>query len=95
MSTVRPANTRPPLPPYLVLLTAIVLPGMGQALNNTPLRGLVMMMFAVILGLVTYHLASPQVSAVGHVAGGLFVYAISVMDAYYWARVRSALFRHG
>lgn len=93
MKTARPV--RPPLSPYLVLLTAVVLPGMGQALNNTPLRGLVMTMFAIILGLITYHLAGPRVSAVGHIAGGLFVYAISVMDAYYWARMRSALFQRG
>jgi hypothetical protein len=83
------------LSPYLVLLTAIFLPGMGQTLNNTPRRGLVMMMFAIILGMITYHLAGPEVSAVGHFAGGLFVYALSVMDAYYWARIRSALFRLG
>lgn len=89
------ANLKPPLSPYLVLLVAIVLPGVGQALNNTPLRGLLMVLFMVILGLITYQVADPQVSVIGHFAGGLFIYAISVMDAYYWAKVRSALFHHG
>jgi hypothetical protein len=88
------AGLKPPLPPAVVLLGAILLPGVGQALNNTPWRGLMMTMFGLILGLITYRVAAPQVSMVGHVAGGLFVYAISVMDAYYWARVRRALFQH-
>ena len=86
--------TKPPLPPSLVLLTAICLPGVGQALNNTPLRGLVMTVFALILGFITFRLANPAVSMVGHLAGGLFVYAVSVMDAYYWARTRRAMFQH-
>jgi hypothetical protein len=89
------ANIKPPLSPYLVLLVAIVLPGMGQALNNTPLRGLLMVLFMVILGLITYQVADPQVSVIGHFAGGIFIYAISVMDAYYWAKVRSELFHRG
>jgi hypothetical protein len=93
VNTARPATLKPPLSPYLVLLTSILLPGMGQVLNNTPVRGLSMVMFATILGLITYQLADPKVSAVGHFAGGLFIYAISIMDAYHWARVRCALFQ--
>lgn len=93
MNTARPTTLKPPLSPYLVLLTAIVLPGMGQVLNNTPVRGLSMIMFAIVLGMVTYQLADPRVSAVGHFAGALFVYAISLTDAYHWARVRCALFQ--
>lgn len=94
MSTFPAPPPKPPLPPSLILLSAICLPGVGQALNNTPMRGLVMTVFAVILGFVTFQVADPKVSMVGHLAGGLFVYAVSVMDAYYWARVRRALFQH-
>jgi len=95
MSVIRNASLKPPLSPYVIILIAIFLPGMGQALNNTPLRGLLMILFMVILGLITYQVAASQVSLIGHFAGGLFVYAISVMDAYYWARVRSELFNRG
>ena len=94
MRSVSASPPKPPLPPSVVLLSAICLPGVGQALNNTPMRGLVMTVFALILGFVTFRVADPKVSMVGHLAGGLFVYAISVMDAYYWARVRRALFQH-
>jgi hypothetical protein len=94
MSARSGVNIKPPLSPYVVLLAALFLPGMGQVLNNTPLRGLLMIGFMVILGLITYQVADPQVSIVGRFAGGLFIYAISVMDAYYWAKVRRELFRH-
>ena len=80
---------RPPLHPFWVLLIAIVLPGVGQVVNNTPMRGLVMVSFMVMLGLLTFNLANPAVSMVGKLAGGIFIYALSLMDAYYWARYKS------
>jgi hypothetical protein len=84
-----------PPSPYWVLLVALLLPGMGQALNNTPWRGLFMACFMVMLGLITFSLAAVGVSWVGKLAGGLFVYSLSVMDAYYWARYRVEIFRQG
>ncbi|MEX1200139.1 MAG: hypothetical protein WEB02_05060 [Methylophaga sp.] len=74
--------------PYLVLLVAIILPGVGQVLNQAPLRGLTMVFFMLVLGMVTFQFASPEISVIGQFAGGIFIYALSVMDAYLWARVR-------
>lgn len=85
-------NIKPPLSPYLVLVIAIVVPGFGQAINNAPLRGVLMVCFMFILGMVTYQMAAPNISLMGHLAGGLFIYAFSVMDAYYWAKYRMVLF---
>ena len=84
---------KPPLDPKWVLLTSILLPGVGQLLNNTPVKGLVMVCFMVILGLITFNLAQPQISMVGKLAGGIFIYALSVMDAYYWAKYRWERFK--
>lgn len=78
------------LHPLLVLAVAIVLPGMGQVLNGMLVRAWVMLFFALSLGVVTYHLTTPEHSFVGRHAGGFFVYAIMVMDAYLWARYRRA-----
>lgn len=89
------SKIKPPLSPKLVLAIAIVLPGMGQLLNNAPTRGLLMVSFMFILGYMTSQVADPSVSMVGRYAGGFFVYAISVMDAYYWAKYRLALFNKG
>ena len=84
---VEPALRRP-RHPLLVLLTAIVLPGFGHTLSGFPLRGLTLQMFMVVLGLITWHLTTPQHSLIGRLAGGLFIYAVSIMDAYRLAKLR-------
>jgi hypothetical protein len=79
---------RRPHAPLLVLAVAAVLPGMGQVLNDQSKRGLVMVFYMLLLGWVTYTVAAPGTSPLGMLSGGLFVYAISVMDAYRVAAVR-------
>ena len=86
------ARAKPPLHPLWVLLIAILLPGVGQVVNNTPKRGLMFLFFIMSLGWVTLHLAPPEASFVGRYAGGFFIYAISIMDAYRWARHRWGFF---
>jgi hypothetical protein len=85
---------KPPLNPYLVLAVALVLPGVGQVLNRQPVRGLIFVFFAVLLGAFTLKTAAPEVSFVGKMAGGLFVWAMAVLDAYKTARIRQAVWRH-
>ena len=80
-----------PLNPYLVLATDIVLPGMGQVLNAKPVRGLQFVFFMLLLGWITAKTAAPDVSMIGKYAGGIFIYAISILDAYRTARLRQAL----
>lgn len=91
---INPPVIKPPLAPKWILLIAILLPGMGQVVNNTPLKGLVMVGFMMILGLITFNLAQPHISMVGKLAGGIFIYTLSIMDAYYWAKYRTELFKH-
>lgn len=85
---------KPPVNPHLVLGVALVLPGMGQVLNRQPLRGLIFVCFAVLLGAFTLKTADPSVSFVGKMAGGLFVWAMAMIDAYKVARVRRAIWQH-
>ena len=73
-----------------MLIVAILLPGMGQVLNGMLVRAWIMMFFMLSLGVVTYHLTTPAHSFIGRHAGGCFIYAIMVMDAYLWARYRYA-----
>ena len=84
------APKAPPLP-YLVLAVATILPGMGQVMNRQPLRGLIFVFFAVLLGAFTLKTAAPDVSFVGKTAGALFVWAMAMMDAYRTARLRHAI----
>jgi hypothetical protein len=85
---------KPPIHPGLVLFMALILPGVGQVLNRQPVRGLTFVFFAVLLGAFTLKTAAPDVSFVGKLSGGLFVWAMAVMDAYKTARIRHTLWAH-
>ncbi len=85
---------KPPMNPYLVLAVAILLPGMGQVLNRQPVRGLIFVCFAILLGAFTLKTAAHEVSFVGKMAGGLFVWAMAMFDAYKTARIRHAVWTH-
>ena len=74
--------------PKLVLLIALVLPGVGQVVNRMPTRGLMFVFYVILLGVVTYNLTTPDHSFVGRYSGGIFVYLLSVLDAYRWALYR-------
>lgn len=84
-----------PLHPRLVLLVALILPGVGQVLNRQPVRGLIFVFFTLLLGGFTLKTAGADVSLVGKFAGGLFVWAMAAMDSYKVARVRQAVWEHG
>jgi hypothetical protein len=76
----------------LVLIVAVLLPGVGQVLNNMPTRGVVFAFFMLSLGVATFPLTSPEQSFVGRHAGGFLIYFISLIDAYRLARLRWDLF---
>jgi hypothetical protein len=94
MSASHPAG-RAPLHPYLVLLIAIVAPGSGHWAAGNVQRGVMFAWFMFILGFVSWHLTGPETSVIGRLAGGLLIYAISIMDAYRLARFRWAHYRAG
>lgn len=85
---------KPPPNPNLVLASAIVLPGSGQVWNGQPQRGLMFLFFIGLLGGFTLLTAPEGVSFVGRHAGGIFVWAMAIFDAYRQARLRSALWQH-
>ena len=76
-----------PSHPVLVLAAAILLPGTGQVLNGQS--------FMLLLGGYTLQTAAETVSIVGKLSGGLFVYAMSIFDAYKTARIRKTVYDHG
>ena len=86
--------TKAPPNPYLVLAVSIALPGVGQVLNRQPMRGLIFVFFVILLGGFTLKTAAPDVSVMGKFAGGLFVWAMAIFDAYKTARVRQAVWLH-
>ena len=77
----------PPIPPYQVLGLALLLPGVGHVVQGQPQRGLMFLFFIVLLGWVSLHLTGAEHSVIGRYAGGIFVYGVSVLDAYKLARI--------
>lgn len=83
-----------PVEPKFILAAALAIPGAGQVLNRQPVRGLIFLFFIVLLGGYTLVTASPEVSLVGKLSGGIFVHAVAVFDAYKSARIRSAVWNY-
>jgi TM2 domain-containing membrane protein YozV len=80
-SGVPEATAKRPLPPKLVIAAALFLPGAGQMLNGDPIRGITMQFFMMFLAYITYQVTGPEISLLGRIAGGVFVYVVSVLDA--------------
>ena len=77
---------RPPWHPYAVLLASLLLPGAGHLLVGQPQRGLGFTFFTLFLMTFTWLTTTPDQSLIGRLAFGLFVWALSVPDAYRIAR---------
>lgn len=93
--TDEPASPGRPVTPYWILAAAIFLPASGHVLLRRPMRGLQFLFFMVILAWVTTKIAPADASFAGRHAGGIMIYALSVLDAYKIARIRYALWAYG
>lgn len=76
-----------PRNPYLVLAAAAVLPGAGHVLQGKAQRGLSFLFFILVFGWVSVRLTPPDASFFARHAGGIFIYGLSVIDAYKSARI--------
>jgi hypothetical protein len=83
-----------PLNPYIVLAIAVLLPGAGHVAIGQPNRGLGFAFFTILLALLSWFTTTPERSFIGRIAGGLFVWAISIPDAYKLARIRYEAWKH-
>ena len=89
---MRTVSEKAPPNPYLILALAILLTGVGHVAMGQHMRGLGFAFFTLFLGLLTYLISTPEQSFVGRHAGGLFVWALSVPDAYRRARFAQLAF---
>ncbi|MXN45231.1 hypothetical protein GR138_08520 [Shinella kummerowiae] len=73
--------------PYLVLALAVALPGAGHVAIGEPRRGLTFALFVMLFAILTFMTTTPDQSFIGRHAGGLFIWALSIPDAYRRARL--------
>jgi hypothetical protein len=88
-------SARGPVNPYVVLALAVLLPGVGHVAAGQPQRGFGFAFFALLLALFSWHTTTPEHSFIGRSAGGLFVWALSIPDAYRIARQNYEQWRRG
>lgn len=74
--------------PRLVLAAALFLPGSGHVLLGVAPRGLMFLFFIIVLSWAGNHVMPDTASFFGRHIGGIFVYGLSVIDAYKLARIR-------
>ncbi len=86
--------THAPRNPRHVLLAAIVLPGSGHVLQGRAPRGLMFLFFTIILGWASTHVMPETASFFGRHIGGIFIYGMSIIDAYKWSRVQWEIWKH-
>jgi hypothetical protein len=86
---------RAPPDPRYVLLVAALLPGMGHVWIGRTTRGLGFALFTILGFWLTAKFAAPEASFVGRHAGGFFVWALSLTDAYRGARLDRSRFERG
>jgi hypothetical protein len=70
-----------------------LLPGAGHVAVGDPGRGLRFAFFTLLLAVVTWHFSTPEQSFVGRSAGGLFIWALSIPDAYKLARIKYEMWK--
>ena len=83
-----------PMHPYAILALSIMLPGSGHVFSGIPARGLQFLFFIIIIGWATSKIAPEHASFLGRYAGGIFIYALSIIDAYKIARVKWETWRY-
>lgn len=77
--------------PKLVLLLACLLPGAGHAALGRWNRAIGFALFTLFFAALTWKFAPADRSFVGRTAAGLFVWALSIPDAYRSAVLRDQL----
>jgi len=82
-----------PINPHLVLALAILFLGAGHVAVGQTQRGFCFLLFTILFMVLSYLTTTPEHSFIGRHAGGLFIWALSIPDAYRLAKIRHETLR--
>jgi hypothetical protein len=82
-----------PLHPTKALLAAII-PGAGHVAQGRPQRGLMFIFFMVLFGWVSLRYMPAEASFIGRHIGGIFIYGVSILDAYTFSKIKWEQWKH-
>jgi len=74
------------IPVWLVVLSAVVIPGSGHVWLGKPMRGMLMLLWIFVFAFLTFQLTTDNISPVGRLAGGFAVWTLSVLEVYRLAK---------
>jgi hypothetical protein len=83
---------RPPRP--ALILFAAIFPGVGHVMQGRPQRGLVFLFFIVVFAWLSMHVMPSTASFTGRHIGGIFIYGLSVLDAFRYSKIRWEQWKH-
>ena len=83
-----------PIHPRKVFVASLLIPGAGHWLLGQSQRGAIFLFFLIILGWVSTRVMPEGASFFGRHIGGVFIYGISVLDAYRIAKTNWETARH-
>jgi hypothetical protein len=81
--------------PRGILALALIVPGAGHVRLGLAQRGLMFLFFTVVLAWASSHVMPETSSFIGRHIGGVFIYGMSVIDAYRIAKLRMVTWQAG
>ncbi len=77
-----------PVHPNLILAAAMIIPGAGHLWLGMAGRGLILLFFTILFGWVSGKIMPEDATFFGKHVGGIFVFGVSILDAYRFAGLR-------
>jgi len=70
------------LPPWVIIISAFIIPGSGHVLLGRAARGLFLILWMFFFGYITFQLTAKDISIIGRLSGGLAIWALSLVEVY-------------
>lgn len=66
-----------------IIILSLIVPSSGYILLNRHVRGMIMLIWMMVMGFITYQLTDEGISFIGRYSGGFAVWIISVIECHH------------